>query len=245
MLRCRGITVRFGGLVALEDLDFEMPDRGVSMLVGPNGAGKTTFINVLTRIYTPERGTMELDGVDLLRLSADKIIRAGIARSFQKAELFGGMTARENVLVGLQDRISLFPSPRRAELAAREKAHAILREIGLAHVADVTASSLSYGYQKMLDVARALASEPRLLLLDEPFAGVTHAEIPTLIACIAQVAKERAVLMVEHHLELVMDLAERVTVLDFGRKIAEGTPAEIRRDPAVIRSYLGTRGHAC
>ena len=245
MLRCRGITVRFGGLVALDELDFDLPDSGVSMLVGPNGAGKTTFINVLTRIYTPERGTMELDGVDLLQVSADKVIGAGIARSFQKAELFGGMTARENVLVGLQNRISLFPSPRRAERAARERADAILSDMGLAHVANVRASSLSYGYQKMLDVGRALASEPRLLLLDEPFAGVTHAEIPTLIGCITQIARERAVLMVEHHLELVMDLAERVTVLDFGRKIAEGAPQAIRRDPAVIRSYLGTKGTAC
>jgi ABC-type branched-subunit amino acid transport system ATPase component len=251
MLACRGVTVRFGGLVPVNALDFELPERGVFMLVGPNGAGKTTFINALSGLCPTAAGSIRMNGVELCGLASYRMVAHGIGRSFQKAELFGGMTALDNVLVGLHaltrtglDGAFALPSARREERAARERALQALDELGLADVARTAASVLPYGYQKLLDVARALVSEPRLLLLDEPFAGVTEGEVPALLGCIERAGRVRTVLMIEHHLELVMDLAERVTVLNFGHKIAEGPPAAIRRDPAVIRSYLGTRAAA-
>jgi branched-chain amino acid transport system ATP-binding protein len=248
MLACRGVSVRFGGLVSVDDFDLDLPKRGIFMLVGPNGAGKTTFINALTRLCPLAAGSIKMDGVEISNVSPDQVVEYGIARSFQKAEVFGGLSALDNVLVGLhaQTRTGLdgalgLPAARREEFAARERALRALEEVGLAHVARSRASRLPYGYQKLLDVARALVSEPKLVLLDEPFAGVSEGEVHTLRDCVRRAGRERAVLMIEHHLELVMDLAVRVTVLDFGRKIAEGPPAAIRRDPAVIRSYLGTR----
>jgi len=248
MLACRGVSVRFGGLVSVDDFDLDLPKRGIFMLVGPNGAGKTTFINALTRLCPVAAGSIKMDGVEISNVSPDQVVEYGIARSFQKAEVFGGLSALDNVLVGLhaQTRTGLdgalgLPTARREEFAARERALRALEEVGLAHVARSRASRLPYGYQKLLDVARALVSEPKLVLLDEPFAGVSEGEVHTLRDCVRRAGRERAVLMIEHHLELVMDLAVRVTVLDFGRKIAEGPPAAIRRDPAVIRSYLGTR----
>jgi branched-chain amino acid transport system ATP-binding protein len=251
MLVCRGVTVRFGGLVPVNGLDFDLPDRGVFMLVGPNGAGKTTFINALTRLCPLASGSIVMDGVELGMLPPHRIVAHGIARSFQKAELFAGMNALDNVLTGLHARTHsglggafALPAARCEERVSRERALQALDEVGLAHVAYVPAAALPYGYQKLLDVARALVSQPKLLLLDEPFAGVTEGEVPTLVACIERAGCDRTVLMIEHHLELVMDLAQRVTVLDFGRKIAEGPPAAIRRDPAVVRSYLGTRAGA-
>jgi branched-chain amino acid transport system ATP-binding protein len=232
MLHATGITVRFGGLVPLDGVDLDVPDRGLFLVVGPNGAGKTTLLNVISRFVDPAAGRLAFDGRDLLGCAPDALIGRGIARSFQRAELFGGMSVRDNVLVGLhQLRVS--------ERDARARARATLVALGLDAVAASLASALPHGYQKMVDLARALVSEPKLLLLDEPFAGVTGAEIPALIAAITAAARERAVLMVEHHLELVLDLAERVTVLDFGKVISEGAPDAVRRDPAVIRSYLG------
>ena len=232
MLRCSGITVRFGGLVPLDALDLTVPDRGLFLIVGPNGAGKTTLLNVISRFVAPAAGTIAFGSHDVLAHPAKDVVGLGIARSFQKAELFGQLSALDNVLAGLHHA-------RIGERAARERAHATLAALGLTDIANVTASTLAHGYQKMVDLARALVSDPQLLLLDEPFAGVTGAEVPALVAAITAAARERAVLMVEHHLELVLDLAERVTVLDFGRAISEGTPDEVRRDPAVIRSYLG------
>jgi ABC-type branched-subunit amino acid transport system ATPase component len=232
MLRCEGLTVRFGGLVPVDGLDLAVPDRGLFLIVGPNGAGKTTLLNVVSRITTPAAGSIVFDGRDLLALGASDVIEAGIARSFQKAELFGGMSALDNVLVGLHH-------VRCTERAARERARGTLAALDLKAIANVAASALPHGYQKLVDLARALVSEPKLLLLDEPFAGVTASEVPPLLEAITAAARERAVLMVEHHLELVLGLADRVTVLDFGRKISEGAPDEVRRDPAVIRSYLG------
>jgi ABC-type branched-subunit amino acid transport system ATPase component len=233
MLRCEGLTVRFGGLVPVDGLDLAVPDRGLFLIVGPNGAGKTTLLNVVSRITTPAAGSIVFDGRDLLALGASDVIEAGIARSFQKAELFGGMSALDNVLVGLHHLRGY------AEREARARARGLLARLGLEPIAGVAASALPHGYQKLVDLARALVSEPKLLLLDEPFAGVTASEVPPLLEAITAAARERAVLMVEHHLELVLGLADRVTVLDFGRKISEGAPDEVRRDPAVIRSYLG------
>lgn len=232
MLRCRGLTVRFGGIVPLDGIDLDVPDRGLFLVVGPNGAGKTTLLNVISRFVTPASGTLAFDGRDLLASTSNQVIGIGIGRSFQKAELFAGLSALDNVLVGLH-------AAGLPERTARERARAALAALGLDAVAGATGSTLAHGYQKMVDLARALVADPKLLLLDEPFAGVTGAEVPALIAAITAAARERAVLMVEHHLELVLGLADRVTVLDFGRKISEGTPEEVRRDPAVIRSYLG------
>jgi ABC-type branched-subunit amino acid transport system ATPase component len=232
MLRCRGLTVRFGGVVPLDDVDLDVPERGLFLVVGPNGAGKTTLLNVLSRFVAPAAGTIAFDGRDLLRCTADAIVALGIARSFQKAELFGGLSALDNVLVGLHHA-------RLREREARRRAAAVIAALGLEEVAAAPASSLPHGYQKMVDLGRALVSDPKLLLLDEPFAGVTGAEVPALVEAITAAARERTVLMVEHHLELVLHLAARVTVLDFGRKISEGTPEAVRSDPAVIRSYLG------
>jgi branched-chain amino acid transport system ATP-binding protein len=232
MLHCKGVTVRFGGIVPLDGVDLDVPDRGLFLVVGPNGAGKTTLLNVISRFVTPAAGTLAFDGHDLLAGASNQVIGMGIGRSFQKAELFGGLSALDNVLVGLH-------AAGLSERHARERALATLAALGLESVSGTTASTLPHGYQKMVDLARALVADPKLLLLDEPFAGVTGAEVPALVAAITAAARERAVLMVEHHLELVLDLAERVTVLDFGRKISEGTPEAVRRDPAVIRSYLG------
>jgi branched-chain amino acid transport system ATP-binding protein len=232
MLQCSGVTVRFGGLVPLDGVDLQVPDRGLFLVVGPNGAGKTTLLNVISRLVTPAAGSVRFAGRDLLALEPSALLHAGIARSFQKAELFVGLSALDNVLVGLDHR-------RVPERAARMRALGMLEALGLGGAAHVTAGTLPHGYQKLVDLARALVSEPKLLLLDEPLAGVTAAEIPTLLRAIRDAARDRAVLMIEHHLELVLELAERVTVLDFGRTIAEGPPETIRRDPAVIRSYLG------
>jgi branched-chain amino acid transport system ATP-binding protein len=232
MLTARGLTVRFGGLVPLDGLDLDVPERGLYLVVGPNGAGKTTLLNVVSRFVSPAGGTLTLDGRDLLRCAPHELVAHGVARSFQKAELFGNLSVRDNVLVGLHHA-------RLPERTARERVQAQLAALDLAALAETAAGTLAHGFQKMVDLARALVSDPRLLLLDEPFAGVTGAEVPALVAAITAAARERAVLMVEHHLELVLDLAERVTVLDFGRKISEGSPEAVRRDPAVIRSYLG------
>ncbi|MGH7755271.1 MAG: ABC transporter ATP-binding protein [Vulcanimicrobiaceae bacterium] len=232
MLTVRGAVVRFGGLVAVDTLDLEIPERGVFLLVGPNGAGKTTLINALTRVSPVAAGTATLDGADLLRLRPHEVIQHGVARSFQRAELFGSLSVIENVMVGLTTSAS-------AQLD-HERADALLERLDLAHVRDASPASLPYGYQKLLDVARAMVSEPKLLLLDEPFAGITSDEAPRLIDCIVEAGKRCAVLMIEHHLELVMKIAERVTVMNFGRKIAEGAPSQVRDDPEVIRCYLGT-----
>jgi branched-chain amino acid transport system ATP-binding protein len=247
MLSVRGAVVRFGGLVAVDRLDLDVPERGVFLLVGPNGAGKTTLINVLSRITPLTAGTVTLEGENLSHVRPHDVIRHGIARSFQKAELFDSLSVLENVMVGLQstgragiDAAFLPPWVRREEHRARERALTLLEQLDLTHVRDAAPRGLSYGYQKLLDVGRALVSEPKLLLLDEPFAGVTSDEAPRLKACIVEAGKRCAVLMVEHHLELVLDIAERLTVMNFGAKIAEGAPNVVRDDPEVIRCYLGT-----
>ena len=247
MLSARDITVRFGGLTAVDGVDIDIPERGVFMLAGPNGAGKTTLFNVLTRICPVVRGDIDFAGVDLLWRKPHQIVDLGIARSFQHAELFPSLSVLENVLVGLHSRTQvgvidgamLMRSARSQEQEARARAEALLRRLDLWRWRHDAPSDLPYGLQKLLDVARALVSEPKLLLMDEPFAGLSEHESPRLIDVIVEEGKARAILMIEHHLELVMRVAERVTVMNFGRKIAEGAPVTVRRDPEVIRCYLG------
>lgn len=248
MLTARSVSVRFGGLTAIDGVDLVIPDCGIFALVGPNGAGKTTFLNVMTRVYSAAEGTIILDGVDLLRLKTHEVIRHGITRSFQQAELIPGLTVLENILVGLHTQVSvgieaalMLPWTRRREAAARERSEILLRKLNLWQFRHLQPADLPCGVQKLVDVARALISEPKLMLLDEPFAGLGEGELPRLAECIIEAGKHCAVLMIEHHLELVTQMAKRVTVMNFGRKIAEGGPAEVCADPAVISCYLGTR----
>ena len=247
MLEARQVTVRFGGLVAVNALDLVVPDTGIFALVGPNGAGKTTLINALSRVCPVSLGSIRLDGIDLLDLMPHEVIGAGIARSFQRAELFPSMSVLENLLVGLHSQITtglegalMTRATRSEEREARIRAERLMRELDLWDLRDASPADLPYGHQKLLDVARAVISQPKVLLLDEPFAGLTDAETPRLLACISDAGKRCAVLMIEHHFELLEGIAERMTVMNFGRKIAEGTPARVRADSEVIRCYLGT-----
>ncbi|HEX6794964.1 MAG TPA: ABC transporter ATP-binding protein [Casimicrobiaceae bacterium] len=250
MLEARGVTVRFGGLVAVSALDLDVPDRGIFALVGPNGAGKTTLINALSRVCPVADGTIRLGDVDVLSLPPHAVVAAGIARSFQRAELFPSLTVLENLLVGLHSTMKtglsgalMTPASRTEEQASRTRAERVLRDLDLWELRNAAPGDMPYGHQKLLDVARALVSEPALLLLDEPFAGLTEAEAPRLLACIRAAGERCAVLMIEHHFELLEGIAQRMTVMDFGQKVSEGTPASMRTDPEVIRCYLGTGRH--
>lgn len=246
MLEARGITVQFGGLVAVDSFDLDIPHTGVFALVGPNGAGKTTLINALSRVCAVTKGSVRLNGTDVLAVGPHQAIGLGIARSFQRAELFPTLSVMENLLVGMHAQTTtgiegafMTRSTRRTEKAARAKGEELLRELDLWRLRDLSPADLPHGHQKLLDVARALISAPKLLLLDEPFAGLTEAETPQLLACIAAAGRRCAVLMIEHHFDLLEGIASRMTVMDFGRKVSEGTPAEMRVDPEVVRCYLG------
>jgi branched-chain amino acid transport system ATP-binding protein len=245
-----GLRKEFGGLVAVDDVDFTVPQASIVSLIGPNGAGKTTFFNMLTGVYKPTAGRVIFDGAEMTGKPPHAFTQRGIGRTFQNIRLFQNMTALENVLVGMHVRLhgTLFeaivrtPRVRKEEAEARVRARELLEYSGLVRKDGVIGRNLSYGDQRRLEVARALATQPKLLLLDEPTAGMNPQETADFTSFVARLRDEQnlAVLLIEHDMRVVMGVSDRVTVLDYGEKIAEGTPQEIQKNDRVIEAYLGT-----
>lgn len=254
ILKVTGLTMDFGGIRALNQLDLDVCSGEIVALIGPNGAGKTTFFNCVTGIYTPTAGTVILTppdknkSISLLGLKPNIVTEKGLARTFQNIRLFSKMTVLENVMIGRHCRTHSFifgaifrtTATKREEREILETSYGLLEKVGLAHLADEFANNLSYGAQRRLEIARALATEPLLLLLDEPAAGMNPQETLELDDLIKMISSEgQAILLIEHDMKLVMSLSDRIFVMDYGKKIAEGVPAEIRSNPEVIKAYLG------